>query len=54
MANETQLQLLRTGVDAWNRWRQGHPNLKPDLVAADLRGANLGRANLGRANLSLA
>ncbi len=46
MANEEQLGLLRTGVKAWNRWRAEHPDVEPDLSAADLSGAILSGADL--------
>lgn len=65
MANQEQLDILKKGVDVWNRWRMRlHPDIRPDLSQADLsgaqlsradlRGANLNGANLSRADLSLA
>jgi hypothetical protein len=56
MANEDHLRLIKQGVDAWNKWRDEHPDIQPDLSEAkldeaDLRKANLIRANLSRANL---
>lgn len=64
MANEEHLAKLKEGVKAWNVWRENNPNVRPDLVGADLRGANLveadlhgaslGEANLFRANLNQA
>jgi uncharacterized protein YjbI with pentapeptide repeats len=62
MANEEHLEILKKGVEAWNRWRQRNPEVVPDLrgaklIAADFHGAHLeyaafGWANLERANLS--
>src|SRR5205809_410068 len=50
MANEEHLKILKEGVEAWNRWRQGNEVI-PDLIGADLIGANLSRANLNGADL---
>ena len=47
MANEEQLAILRQGPEAWNAWRQEHPDSKPDLI-----GANLGLADLSWATSS--
>lgn len=41
MANQQHVDVLKQGVEAWNKWREEHPNIKPDL-----RGANLVRINL--------
>jgi hypothetical protein len=51
MANEEHLAILKKGVAAWNEWREQHPNIRPDLHAANLRAANLRAANLSGANL---
>jgi uncharacterized protein YjbI with pentapeptide repeats len=67
--NKEHLDLLKQGVEVWNRWRKENPNVRPDLSGADLsetdlsvvdlggadlRGAYLGGANLSRAVLSKA
>ncbi len=57
MANPEHLEILKRGVEQWNKWRKEHPHVKPDLSAAelgemDLYRANLSEANLHRANLS--
>lgn len=52
MANEEHLEILKQGVDVWNRWREENPDIKPDLRKADLFGAVLKEANLSEANLS--
>jgi len=52
MANKKHLDILKQGVDAWNKWREAHPEVQPDLSEADLSGANLYGANLYGANLT--
>src|SRR5262249_45991939 len=37
--------------DAWNEWRHGNANVRPDLRGADLREGKLATANLREANL---
>ena len=56
MADKTQLEVLKSGVNAWNKWRAAHMDLRPDLSAAhllglDLIGANFARADLRKADL---
>jgi TIR domain/Pentapeptide repeats (8 copies) len=56
MANPEHLEILRNGLEEWNRWRSDFRRIKPDLSradlgGADLRGADLRRANLGDVNL---
>lgn len=36
MANEEYLEILKQGVNAWNRWREDNPDVRPDLSGADL------------------
>jgi hypothetical protein len=52
MANQEHLDILAKGVEAWNAWRDGHPDFRPDLTGPDLKGANLSGADLIGANLS--
>ena len=47
-----QLATLRESVDAWNKWREDHPDIVIDLPQADLRHMRLSHANLSHANLS--
>ena len=51
MANEEHLNILKQGVEAWNKWREEHPDIRPDLPEADLREANLRGADLRKADL---
>lgn len=46
MANQEHLDILKQGVEVWNRWRQEHPKIPPDLSEADLEKANLSGINL--------
>jgi len=53
------LQILLTGVNAWNDWRASQPEMLPDLSKTDLhearlQGANLRGVDLRRANLTAA
>src|SRR5579883_1338434 len=59
MAKQEQIDILQQGVETWNRWRQEHPDVQPDLQKvyfrqADLRGINLQGARLNDSNLSVA
>jgi len=46
MANEEQLELIKQGTNAWNKWREEHANTRPDLIEANLGAGNLSGANL--------
>jgi pentapeptide repeat protein len=37
MANEEHLKVIQKGVPAWNKWRNEHPEIQPDLSKANLR-----------------
>ena len=49
MANPEHLEILKQGVEAWNKWRKENPSIRPDLSKAELDGTNLNRANLSDA-----
>jgi uncharacterized protein YjbI with pentapeptide repeats len=57
MADESQLEILKQGVGAWNEWRRKRrKDIQVDLSGANLRavirhGANLSEANLATADL---
>src|SRR5947207_4199158 len=44
MANQVHLDILKQGIEVWNKWRNEHPEIQPDLREADLRLANLSDA----------
>src|SRR5271166_4999966 len=59
MANPEHLAILNEGVQQWNKWREEHRDVVPDLSGANLFGADLsltmfGQTNLARADLRAA
>ena len=52
MPNQQHVEILKSGVGAWNHWRENNPDIKPDLSGAILNGANLANANLAGVDLS--
>jgi Pentapeptide repeats (8 copies) len=52
MANQEHVDILRQGVEVWNKWREEHKYIGPDLYNAELDGADLMDANLSGANLN--
>jgi uncharacterized protein YjbI with pentapeptide repeats len=64
MANPKHVEILKQGVDVWNRWREDNPEVEvdlrkadlsnSDLTMADLRDTDLSRANLSGAGLNKA
>ena len=51
MADDTQLAVLKQGVDAWNEWRAAHADTRPDLSNVSLRGLDLAKVDLPGADL---
>ena len=51
MADADQVAVLRSGVAAWNAWRDQHTGVEPDLAGATLRGLDLSTVNLTDADL---
>jgi uncharacterized protein YjbI with pentapeptide repeats len=51
MANQEHLDIIKQGVEVWNKWIGKHRNIQPDLGGANLRGADLRGADLRGANL---
>ena len=54
MAHPEHRAILKKGVEVWNRWREKHPGMEPDLQMAFLDGMDLSRINLTRTNLQRA
>jgi uncharacterized protein YjbI with pentapeptide repeats len=52
MAARQQLEILLEGVDEWNLWRTENPELRINLIGADLSDTNLVGANLTEADLT--
>lgn len=53
MANQEHLDILKQGVEVWNRWREENPDIQPDLSRAKLIKADLYKINFSKANLSM-
>src|SRR5690348_16790911 len=51
MANQEHLALFGQGTPIWNRWRQVHPEIQPNLSGSTLGLLNLRGANFRGANL---
>lgn len=51
VADPEHVEILRAGVAAWNRWRDGNPDTRPSLASVNLNVALLVDANLSGADL---
>src|SRR2546421_449251 len=51
MASQKHLDILKQGVEVWNRWREEHLSIFPNLLGADLHEADLQKANLSWTDL---
>src|SRR5271166_1660012 len=51
MANPEHLAILKQGVEKWNKWREEHPDVQPNLDRAFLGFVDLTRANLSKVDL---
>jgi len=54
MANQQHLDILKQGVEIWNKWRVNFLGIEPDMIGVDLSRTDLSKANLSRTNLSKA
>ena len=54
MANSEHLEILKNGVEEWNKWREENNTIVPNLLDADLSYLNLNYANLSSIDLSFA
>ncbi|MBI3941525.1 MAG: toll/interleukin-1 receptor domain-containing protein [Chloroflexi bacterium] len=52
MANREHIAILRKGVEVWNKWREDHPDIKPDLSGESLKGVNPQDGSLAEAFLN--
>ena len=41
MANPEHVEILKKGVEVWNRWREDNPEIEPDLSGEDLEEIDL-------------
>ncbi len=46
MPNQTHLEMINQGVEAWNKWREENPEIEPDLSDVDFSNLKLNNANL--------
>ncbi len=51
LANQEHLAILKQGVDVWNKWRDEHRDMLPDLSYINLNRIYLRRAHLTGAYL---
>ncbi|WP_051148528.1 pentapeptide repeat-containing protein [Desulfospira joergensenii] len=56
MANQNHLDIIKQGVNVWNKWRDDNKDIKPDLNHSELcnqilSGANFNASNLNGSNL---
>ena len=52
MANEDHLKRAGWAIASWNRWRDEHPEVVPDLAGANLSAGRYPKGKLDRANLA--
>ena len=51
MPNQEQVEILKQGVQVWNKWRAKNLGFQVDLFGAELSGADLRQADLWKADL---
>lgn len=51
MAKKEHFELLKKGVEIWNKWRKKYPKENPDLFNVNLSFSNLNEINFRQANL---
>ena len=51
MANPEHVEILKQGVEVWNKWREENPDIRTDLREVNLSRTYLSRANLRGADL---
>lgn len=51
MANHEHLEILKQGVEVWNKWRKDNSKINPDLSEADIEALNFSGINFHRTML---
>ncbi|MBW2144226.1 MAG: pentapeptide repeat-containing protein [Deltaproteobacteria bacterium] len=51
MAHQKHIEILKQGVDVWNKWRKEHLSEKPYLTGVNLRGAKFSGGAFSRSHL---
>lgn len=51
MPNQTHFEMVKQGVETWNKWREENPEIEPDLSDVDFSGLKLNNANLSDTDL---
>ena len=41
MANPEHVEILKQGVDVWNKWREDNRGIRPDLIDGEFGAINL-------------
>jgi len=54
MDDETHVEILKQGIECWNRWRRENPSIVPNLAKARLPYLSASCANFSHANLTKA
>jgi uncharacterized protein YjbI with pentapeptide repeats len=52
MKDAMYVELLKQGKEVWNRWREQHLGVHPDLSGEDLRAMNLAEMDLSFVKLN--
>lgn len=52
MANKKYIEMLLSGIEIWNEWREKHPSEEADFTEAELSGARLTGAYLWKTNFA--
>ena len=52
MENQEHLDILKRGVEVWNKWREEHSEIQPQINGASLNGVNLSEINLSGSHIT--
>ena len=52
MANPEHVEILKQGVEVWNKWREENQDVQPNFTAVDLQRTDLQGVNLEKADLT--